>query len=159
MLPKKCKKNARGRPVRFLTLIWVETCLRLPKLRQKLHAPGSETGRREKREAEEPRFQRRERRGESSQDRWSRSIRFSRAFGLVFRAQIASPLSSIVHIYDAALVCAAGVLPQRNALGAAPEKPEGRRVPTSARLATACILPPIENQLDLANTASGHDSD
>ena len=159
MLPKKCKKIARGRPVRFLTLIWVETGLRLPKLRQKPHAPGSETGRREKREAEEPRFQRRERRGESSQDRWSRSIRFSRARGLVVRAQFESPGSDIVPIYEATPIGTADVLPQRNALGAAPEKPEGRRVPTSAWLATACILLPIALQLDLANTACGHDSE
>ena len=74
-------------------------------------------------------------------------------------AQTGSPGSAIVPIYDAALVCAADVLPQRNALGAAPEEPEGRRVPTSARLATAYSLLPNMNQVSLANTASGHDSD
>ena len=74
-------------------------------------------------------------------------------------AQSGSPGSVIVHIYEATLIGTADVLPQRNALGAAPEKPEGRRVPTSARLATAYSLLPNMNQVDLANTASGHDSD
>ena len=77
----------------------------------------------------------------------------------MLRAHFGSPVSLIVRIYEATLIGTADVLPQRNALGAAPEKPEGRRVPTSARLATACIFLPIALQLDLANTASGHDSD